>query len=236
MIDRPFFKYAGSKWLLSKHYPAPRHDVIIEPFAGSACYGTRHHERQVVLVDLNPDVVEIWRYLQRTNPHDIARLPADELREGDDLRNLSIPQGAKLLIRAWQRVGTSTCWTVSAWNNKPGQWSARTRDHVAANVEKIKHWMIWWADYRSILRDQTATWFFDPPYQGLPLYGSKSMDYIALAHEIQACRGQVIVCEQAKATWLPFRPFRATATGRRGTNKDGSVRAPTREGIWTHDG
>ena len=49
-ITGPLFKWFGSKWLSSKHYPAPEHDVIFEPFAGSAGYSLRHHEKQFVLI------------------------------------------------------------------------------------------------------------------------------------------------------------------------------------------
>lgn len=46
---RPFFRYFGSKWLVGKHYPAPMHETIVEPFAGSACYSLHHFDRKVVL-------------------------------------------------------------------------------------------------------------------------------------------------------------------------------------------
>lgn len=36
------FYYYGAKNLLSRYYPEPKHDIIIEPFAGSAAYSCYH--------------------------------------------------------------------------------------------------------------------------------------------------------------------------------------------------
>jgi hypothetical protein len=44
-------------------YPAPAHNLIIEPFAGAACHSFRHWERQVLLNDLDPVTYSIWRFL-----------------------------------------------------------------------------------------------------------------------------------------------------------------------------
>ena len=49
---RSFFAYYGSKYIRAPLYPRPRYDIIIEPFAGSACYATRrHNRRKVILVE-----------------------------------------------------------------------------------------------------------------------------------------------------------------------------------------
>ena len=232
MIKRPFFKYAGSKWILSKHYPAPLHDLILEPFAGSACYATRHHEREIVLGENSPEIAALWRYLITVNGNEIARLPCAELQEGQDIRELPISDGAKLLIRQWQRVGMSSCWTVSKWGMLPGQWNRATQDHVAASVEKIRHWRIFEGDYR-IFPEQRGTWFIDPPYFGLPLYGSRFINYAELATWCQSRPGQVVVCEQSTARWLPFEPFRKVVTGRRGQD---CSKGDSCEGLWTCDG
>lgn len=211
---RPFFKYPGSKWLLSKHYPKPKHDVIVEPFAGSACYSVQNADRQVILHEVNPDIYDLWVYLISGPADEIVSLPASSLERGFDIRDLGCSLGAKLLIRHWQRVGTSTCWTVSSWNNKPGQWSDRTRDAVADQVECIKHWKINSSPALSA-SDVEATWFIDPPYQSLKLFGSKNIDYAELGQWCKERKGQVIVCERSGAAWLPFEEFRSVPKGRR---------------------
>jgi hypothetical protein len=70
--------------------------------------------------------------------------------------------------------------------------------------------------------DIEATWFIDPPYAPVNIttktgnpkgqgYGSgcqaSDIDFSRLAEFAGTRRGQVIVCEQAGATWLPFTPL-----------------------------
>ena len=62
---RPFWCYFGGKWRAAPHYPAPIHSTIVEPFAGAAGYSTRYPDRQVVLIDKDPVIVGLWRYLTR---------------------------------------------------------------------------------------------------------------------------------------------------------------------------
>jgi 16S rRNA G966 N2-methylase RsmD len=199
------------------------HDWIIEPFAGSACYATRYANRQVALVEHDPEIAALWAYLIAGNADEIAGLPTTELREGQNIRELGCSYGAALLIRQWQRVGMSKCWTVSKWCNKDSMWGNSTRDSVAESVSQIKHWALFAGDYR-MLANHTATWFIDPPYAGLNLYGAKNFDFAQCADWCKSRNGQVIVCEQASATWLPFEPFRRVLTGRHGYSA---------EGIWT---
>ena len=49
----------------------------------------------------------------------------------------------------------------------------------------------------------------DPPYQTAGrAYRFHDLDYPALAEWCKSRTGQVIVCENAGAAWLPFEPFR----------------------------
>ena len=64
-----------------------------------------------------------------------------------------------------------------------------------------------------------ATWFIDPPYQNAGKhyrFGSSQLDYPALAAWCQTREGQVIVCEQGGATWLPFQVLSDVKTTRAG--------------------
>jgi hypothetical protein len=47
------FRYFGGKKALARHYPAPLHNRIIEPFAGSAGYSLWHAtaDTEVILVE-----------------------------------------------------------------------------------------------------------------------------------------------------------------------------------------
>ena len=68
---KPFFQFYGGKWRAAKYYPAPKYDTIIEPFAGSAGYSLRYYKKRVILVDINPTIVTLWKYLISATPTDI---------------------------------------------------------------------------------------------------------------------------------------------------------------------
>ena len=58
------------------------------------------------------------------------------------------------------------------------------------------------------LENEEATWFIDPPYQfGGHEYkcSNKQIDFAKLAEWCEDRNGQAIVCENTKATWLPFK-------------------------------
>ena len=90
-------------------------------------------------------------------------------------------------------------------------WHEKNRKRLSEDVNKIKHWEIVLGDYRDI-PNQDATWFIDPPYQGnggkYYKHGNKDMNYEELADWAQSRQGQVIVCENNEADWLPFRPLK----------------------------
>ena len=71
------FKYFGSKYKIGHEYPAPRHDTIIEPFAGSAAYAVRHRRRasRVILIEKDLRVVKLWHRLLSTSRDDLLDLP-----------------------------------------------------------------------------------------------------------------------------------------------------------------
>jgi hypothetical protein len=222
MITGPLFKWFGSKWSSSKHYPAPKHDIIIEPFAGSAGYSLRHCEKAVVLAERDIHIRRLWWWLiTEANESDIRELPID-IPEGTDIRELGLSLGQSLLIKSWQRTNNvGDCWTVSSWGNKPGQWTANTRARVASEFHQIKHWKVVEDGMTLLVQDEPRTWFVDPPYQFNYQYRSEPLEYSDLASRIHNLRGQVIVCEAIcqktgeRPTWLPFVDFRRTVTSRR---------------------
>lgn len=222
-ITGPLFKWFGSKWTASKHYPAPTHEVLFEPFAGSAGYGLRHHTKKVVLAESDVHIRRLWRWLiSEAKESDIRDLPVN-LPEGTDIRTLGLNMGQALLMKTWQRTNNvGDCWTVSSWGNKPGQWTENTRSRVANEFHLVKHWLV--ADDGLALMRNTvvpATWFIDPPYQHNYQYRAAPLDYDGLAGLVDRLEGQVIVCEAAcpktgqLPSWLPFEPFRTTVTSRR---------------------
>jgi hypothetical protein len=231
----PFFKFYGSKYRIAPLYPAPLYDTLIEPFAGSASYATLHHTRQVGLAEVDPDVAAVWRYLISVDGQEIAKLPVcdgpDALPAGFDLRGLDVPEPARLLIRYWQRVGQSRCWTVSKWGHLSGFWCARTRDRLAAQVEHIRHWRILEGSLVGAMPRGKGTWFIDPPYQAQSTVYGDAPDFALLGRWVRALPGQVIVCEAPSATWLPFVKLTEARVGPSITGKSHAKRT---EMIWTN--
>lgn len=203
---RQFFSYFGSKVALAKHYPAPEFDTIIEPFAGSAGYSCLHYERDVRLYDVDATVVGVWEYLIAATKQDIMGLPLD-------------PESAASLSQAerdfigfwWRRCGAVPSRKPVPWmltgKYESSFWSEVTRKRIAQQVERINHWKVTLASYDTI-PNGTATWFVDPPYEAQgKRYKHCAIDYPNLARWVRERSGQVIVCEDASATWLPFRPI-----------------------------
>ena len=230
---RPFFSFYGAKWRAAPHYPRPEHDLIIEPFAGSAGYALRYPHQRVILCDDDERVAATWAYLLRVTPEEVRRLPL--LGADDDVRDLPLPQEAKWLIGWWLNKGmTSPCHTPSKWmrNPLPGRlatyWGAGIRERIAQQVPAIRHWRIIHGSYHGFSAEP-ATWFVDPPYNNAAgaRYRKSRIDYAHLSRWCRSLPGQVIVCEQAGADWLPFAHM-MTAKTTDGPKRDGV----SREVIW----
>jgi len=202
------WSYYGSKSRVVDLYPAPKYGRIIEPFAGSARYSLKYFDRDVLLVDKYPVVVKIWKWLQKCSAGDIERLPNPKPRE--DIHKYTFDcEEAQMLTRFM--IGGGLAWMQ--WIVSPqgfGSGVASQKKSIISQLHKIRHWTIICADYTEIENDQ-ATWFIDPPYQfGGHKYphGNRMIDFSSLAEWCKSRNGQVVVCENTKANWLPFYPMR----------------------------
>lgn len=216
---RPFWRYYGGKWRNAPHYPPPEHDTIVEPFAGAAGYSLRHYRRRVVLVDKNPIIAGIWRYLIRESAASIRALP--DIPDGGTVDDCEMPQEARWLAGFWCNNATvAPCKLPSRWASLGPDvpnwcgWNVRSRERIASQVDRIRHWAIIEGDYRDA-PDIEATWHIDPPYstRAGSYYPEQPDDFDALGAWCRSRRGLVVVCEQAGASWLPFAPlgsFRST--------------------------
>ncbi len=220
MSISPFFSYFGGKWRLAPRYPAPLHDTIIEPFAGSAGYATRYHSRRVILVEKDPNVAGMWRWLLGASAGDIMALPEDREAASGPARTLIEFNHNQ----ATRYLGHSRAWHEGFHDHDAGTWCRAVRARIASQVDKVRHWRLIEGDYSSA-PDIEATWFIDPPYVNMDAeyaQGRAGIDFAALADWCRSRRGQVIVCENAGATWLPFRPFT-------------QVKGDRPEVIWTNE-
>lgn len=211
------FYYFGSKYRLAKSYDPPEYDVIVEPFAGSAGYSCLYPDREVILVERDARVAALWRRLMAMSPEEALAIPPPVV--GTRSTDLLV------MLRAASEHSLTSRW-ITVTERMVSRWPHLTR-RVAHMIPLVQHWTVIEGDYTDA-PDVEATWFVDPPYQQLRRgYAERDIDYPALGRWCRQRRGQVIVCEQEGADWLPFQPHRL----HRSTNGRSKV-----EVVWKNGG
>lgn len=205
------WSYYGSKTTLAALYPKPMHDVIIEPFAGAAKYSLLHFEKDVILIDKYKCIIDIWKWLQQCSEQDILGLPRN-LKFGDKLDDINFD---------CQEQKDFYGFIIGCGAEKPRRAAIKRKttdrpNHInfnlqkaARNLYKIRHWKFIHGNYAD-QENIEATWFVDPPYQfggHSYVHSNKKINFSELAEWCNERRGQLIVCENSKATWLPFVPI-----------------------------
>ena len=215
------FSYYGSKSKIVNYYPPPKYDKIIEPFAGSARYSLKYFDRDVTLVDKCKAVIDAWLYLINASNKDIMSLP--KLNPHDNIDNFNLSVGEKSLLSFLVNVGNTG--RKSMTERSFNQFDIQIKN-IRSQLFKIRHWNIVFDDYKN-LKNIEQTWFIDPPYQ----YGgneykenNKQINFNELGEWCKIRNGQIIVCENTKANWLPFLPM---------IDMMGSVHKTT-EAIWSN--
>ena len=228
----PYFTFYGGKFRAAPHYPRPKFDSIVEPFAGAAGYSLRYHTLDVTLVEVDPVIANLWRYIIRETAEGFRRLPALVDGSVDDLH---VCQEARWLIGFWLNKGAaSPCKTPSAWMRsgiRPNSyWGQAIIDRLVRQAGLVAHWKVIEGDY-ALAPNVRATHFVDPPYEGAGrLYRYSDVDYARLGAWCRTRVGQTIVCENVGAAWLPFAPFREikSTPGKRGKGRSA-------EAIWVSE-
>lgn len=230
------FPYYGGKKRIVSQYPAPEYDTIVEPFAGSAAYALHHAtpSTRVILVEKNPEIANVWRYLKRASPAEILALPLPRPKERLDSRKYAhlTPVQRKLisLFTAPNNKPHTNNFVVSEWS----KWNERERARLAERSKRVRKWTILTDTYES-LSNKNATWFFDPPYETTisesqessvgagygPNFGVASIDFRHLASFVRSRCGQVIAADRATARWLPFKKLVGTTNQRSGQYNEG---------------
>lgn len=229
---KPFFCYYGGKWRSAPRYPAPRHDLIIEPFAGAAGYATRYHKHQIKLYDADPVICGVWDFLIHASPFEIMNLPCDI----NNVQDLKVPAEAKWLIGFWLNKGTSQPrLTPSSWMRSgirpDSYWGEAIRSRIATQVSDIRHWTVENRSYEET-DNEKGCWFVDPPYQGKPgkNYRFREINYQDLGKWCIERSGQAIVCEMEGSEWLPFRTL-----GTFKSNPSARGKSYCGETLWTKE-
>jgi len=204
------FTYYGTKKKISKYYPNPKFDIIIEPFAGAAMYSLygNNWEKNVILYDKYDKVFLAWDYLiNDALLSDITNLP--NLTEGLNLNDLNLSDKEIALLGFYANPSSAVPKkTVTQRGEK--SWG-RHKKYLMDNLYKVKHWKIYNDTYVNI-PNTIATWYIDPPYQfgGQHYHSSasnKHINYDELRDWVGNRNGEVIVCENDKADWLNFTPL-----------------------------
>lgn len=200
------FPYFGRKVKLAQYYGPPKYSTVIEPFAGSLGYSLFWRPAEVIAIEKDERVVALWRRLSQLTH--VPPAPPIGSKTDDLLVKLcsysehSLTSGRMTvtgrMVRDWKFVHRRAI-DLQPWANRAVSYRC--------------------GDYRES-PDIEATWFIDPPYQRANRRGYREaanrIDFTELASWVQSRRGQVIVCEQAGADWLGFRPL-ATVVSHRGT-------------------
>jgi hypothetical protein len=213
---RSTFSYYGGKHRLVELYAPPRHDLIIEPFAGSAAYAYRYWERDVWVNDKDIRTYELWRFLtggrisrdalQVLPRYVVVGQPVEEIADWSVL-----PNGLYELAQSLVSSGTYgerskrsfvTPRAAPAW--------PRALRRIEAVFDRVAHWKITNLSYQ-LLPNIDASWFVDAPYNNAAgnryRQRASGIDFAHLAAWCCGRRGQVVVCEEQGATWLPFVPL-----------------------------
>jgi len=230
---QPFFCFYGGKWRAAPHYPKPRYRRIIEPFAGAAGYSTRYHLCDVVLVERDPIIAALWRWLISATATEILTIP---LEVPTTIQALGLAPGPAALVGFWCNKGAAApVQTPSKWMRdglRPHSfWGETIRARIADQVSAIRHWTVIEGEYTDAPIEE-ATYFVDPPYANKAgaHYRMKFTGHAALGGWCRARSGQVIACENDGATWLPFRHFRSIKA-----NESANGKGKSAEAIWLSD-
>lgn len=206
------FSYYGGKSKVARLYPKPVHDCIVEPFAGGAAYALRYQERSVWINEKDPKTFAMWRFLLSDGAADmVENCVPDSAKQGDrvsDMVSADVDPGLVEILRGAANHGTQgrdgvvdrvTPFGAKGWH--------RTKPRLIYWIPKIRHWKLTGLDYLDVDLAGRATWFIDPPYDNSAgrLYRVHDVDYARLAQWVRSRRGQVIVCENGGASWLPFK-------------------------------
>lgn len=204
--------YYGGKSKISHLYPPPTTDFIIEPFAGSAAYAWRHRKgRRVWLNDLDERTYSMWTFLTRPDALAIVEALVPETVEVGQKISEIIPADFPGLIeicRAEANQGTQGARGVHDQVTSMGRTCWKVKRKLREVIPEVRDWIITNVSYTEMINTK-ATWFIDPPYSNAAgrRYRTNRVNYEQLGGWCRSRHGQVIVCENLGADWLPFEPM-----------------------------
>ena len=216
---RPFFSYYGAKYTGAKYYGPPRHPIVIEPFAGSACYSTRWNVRTAKLYDVSEDIVALWDWLIHCSVSDVETVP-DTFESFDEVAALG--HGPRTLAQFWiskgraEPSGKLSPWYFQYRNAHDCRvWGPAVKRRIIEQKQLILGWTVEKRSYATVPLVE-AHWHVDPPYDNVAgsRYPHSDIDFAHLGAWCRGLPGEVDVCENVGATWLPFEPLYSVVSTR----------------------
>lgn len=171
-------------------------------------YTMHHRPSRAIGIEIDCRVVDLWRRMSSVTA---------EFAESVELPLVGNPTDDLLVKLCSYSEHALSSGTMTVTSRMVRDWRSVHRRAAADGA-----WATAAVDYQHGSYEQApdveATWFIDPPYQRANrrgyLHGASGIDFSELACWVQKRRGQVIVCEQAGADWLPFTDFRPVASHR----------------------
>jgi len=210
------FDYYGCKNALARHYQRPRYGLIIEPFAGSAAYSLYWLQRmpnaRAVLCEKSDATYDAWMKLKSMSVDDIRNYHEPVVGEKTDDFFVKMSSAGNQACRSKLMIVTDRMAARFKVSKRRMSLLRPLMDRMT-----VVHGDCFEA--LSQYDEEECTWFIDPPYQvvGKSVRGdgyafgcrARDMDFERLAKWCRERNGQVIVCEQEGANWLPFRPLKS---------------------------
>ena len=199
--------YYGSKSKIVNKYPEPQFDRIIEPFAGTSRYALKYYAHDITISDKDETIISIWKWLQQISKEDL--LSTRTLDNGDSLLNYDWDCKERKYLMGFLIASGVALSQNAVSSHRTKDYQITQLKNISENLYKIKDWEILQCDY-TILKNEEATWFIDPPYQhGGHRYrhNNRKINYPNLKKWCDERYGEVIVCENSKATWIPLNPI-----------------------------
>ncbi len=219
------FFYFGRKARAAKTYPAPEYPIVIEPFAGSMGYSLKWRPKQAIGIERDVVVHDLWHRLMNMTEQEMRSFPTPVL--GERTYDRWVMQGSASNANARCNWRTVNQFMITHFE----QQRAMALTHLNYAKTSVLYSL---GDYRQA-PDIEATWFIDPPYEGVLRgyrHGPDLIDFTELAEWCLSRRGQVIICEGPSGSWLPFQ-HHGTTRGPATFTKDGVMVSDNVEHVLT---
>lgn len=179
---------------------------------------TLHHRPVAGLgIEANVAVVETWNRICNLSESEILSYKLPNVGEVTDDHWLIQAAFSEHASTAIKRV----------WTKRMNRDAEPQKRYAAKHVDYAREHIRYLQGHYLDAPDVEATWFIDPPYQKVVKgYLRDDLDYAQLREFCLSRKGQVVVCEQQGADWLPFHRL---------YDMKGTVNRETTEMVWTND-